>query len=84
MFEVKPRNQTSLASFVVPVLPATGTSRLIRQTAVPRVTTPCIIEVSWYAVIASITRSRFETIRGPNPGARSGKPQSSQTRLSCR
>jgi hypothetical protein len=38
-------NQTSLASLVVPVLPATGTGRLMPR-AVPRWITPSIIEVS--------------------------------------
>ena len=38
-------NQTSLASFVVPVLPAIGTGSLMPR-PVPRLTTPSIIEVS--------------------------------------
>jgi hypothetical protein len=48
MVEEKPTNHTSRASFVVPVLPASGTGRLPTvPAAVPRCTTPCIIEVSW-------------------------------------
>jgi len=43
---VKPTNQTSRASLVVPVLPAVGTGRFTVRAAVPRSTTPCIIEVS--------------------------------------
>ena len=48
MLEVKPTNHTSLASLVVPVLPATGTSSAAPTVlaAVPRSTTPRIIEVS--------------------------------------
>ena len=37
-------NHTSLASFVVPVLPATGTGRFTPRPE-PRLTTPSIIEV---------------------------------------
>ena len=47
MLEEKPTNQTSLDSLVVPVLPAIGTGRSMARAAVPRSTTPSIIEVSW-------------------------------------
>ena len=40
MLLVKPTNQTSLLSLVVPVLPAVGTGRLTVPLAVPRSTTP--------------------------------------------
>ena len=46
MLDVKPMNQTSLLSFVVPVLPAVGTDSFTVLDAVPRSTTPRIIEVS--------------------------------------
>ena len=42
-------NQASFSSLVVPVLPAIGTlgSILLMMVAVPRCTTPSIIEVIW-------------------------------------
>ena len=47
MSGVKPMNQASFSSLVVPVLPATGRLTLRTTVAVPRCTTPSMIDVIW-------------------------------------
>jgi hypothetical protein len=46
-FGVKPTNHASFSSLVVPVLPAMGRPSSATTVAVPRWTTPSIIEVIW-------------------------------------
>ena len=73
-----------LSTFVVPVLPAIGTGRLTVLRAVPRWTTPRIMDVSWYAVTSFITRSRSDTMLGASPLGRLASKQSVQLRWSWR